>query len=71
LLFEERPTFNDLVSGTPNLACIYELNVQSSLSKSDLVNHKDFNWNQYILELKQLYSIIPDRREYLQAYNYQ
>lgn len=37
LLFEERPTFNDLVSGTPKLACVYELNTQSSLSKSDLV----------------------------------
>lgn len=37
LLFEERPTFNDLVSRTPKLACIYELNTQSSLSKSDLV----------------------------------
>jgi len=37
LLFEERPTFNDLVSGTPKLACIYELNTQSNLSKSDLV----------------------------------
>gem|GEM_PF-6871621 len=42
LLFEERPTFNDLVSGTPNLACIYELNVQSSLSKSDLVIPRGF-----------------------------
>lgn len=36
LLFEKRPTFNDLVCGTPKLACIYELNNQSSLSKSDL-----------------------------------
>jgi len=36
----------------------------------DSVHHKDFSWNQYLLELKQLYSIIPNKLEYLQAYDY-
>ncbi len=37
LLFEQRPTFDNIVSGTPKLACVFELNNQPGLSKSDLV----------------------------------
>lgn len=37
LLFEVPPTYQDLVDGTPKLACIFELNKQSKMSKSQLV----------------------------------
>jgi site-specific DNA recombinase len=43
LLFEERPTYDELINGTPKLACIYDLNTTSSYSKEDLVNPRRNN----------------------------
>jgi len=37
----------------------------------EIVNHTNFNWNQYMTELKQLYSIIPEAKAYIPIYNYQ
>ncbi len=36
LLFEEKPTYDDLVSGTPILSCYFELITNPNLSKSEL-----------------------------------
>ncbi|MCL4390163.1 MAG: hypothetical protein M1484_02600 [Patescibacteria group bacterium] len=38
LLFEEMPTYNDIVNGTPRLSQCFELNQQKALSKGQLVN---------------------------------
>ncbi len=37
LLFEEFPTYEELLNGTPKLSPIFALNTKTSLSKSDLV----------------------------------
>lgn len=37
LLFEEKPTYTDLVNGTPKLASVFELIANPNLSKSELV----------------------------------
>lgn len=40
LAFEETPTFEEIVNGTPKLACVFELNEQYKTSKSLSVSHQ-------------------------------
>ncbi len=37
LLFDEKPTYEELLNGTPNLAHVFKLNQQPTLSKSQMV----------------------------------
>ncbi|MDP3962777.1 MAG: hypothetical protein Q8Q03_02850, partial [bacterium] len=39
LVFEERPTYDDLINGTPKLAPLFKLNEEWNVSKGQFVNH--------------------------------
>ena len=42
LIFDKTPTYNDLVSGTPQLSCLFELNEAYKTSKSPNVGTEGF-----------------------------
>jgi len=48
LVFEKLPTYNDLVSGTPKLAPIFNLISSPALSKSELVSYYDIARTFYV-----------------------
>ena len=45
LIFDKTPTYYDLVSGTPQLSCLFELNEQYKTSKSPNVGAQGLEWN--------------------------
>lgn len=58
ILFEELPTYEELLNGTPNLSYIFKLNdayIKSEISMVTLVNS---NWNTLLESLTRIYNAI-------------
>lgn len=57
-LFEEMPSYQKLVSGTPDLSLVFKLNQQSALSKSQMVDQMSLEWNTLVDYLVKLYNTL-------------
>jgi hypothetical protein len=69
LIFEEKPTINQLITGTPKLTCIFWLKSLISTNENCFVGDIVFEWNTMeneILKWKNLFKFYPKRLFWLE-----
>jgi hypothetical protein len=55
LMFDKKPSYKEILNGTPRLSPVFSLNTQSALSKSKIVTQRSWKPNQVILTLTDLF----------------